>query len=86
VVNSGSTITLYTDKDAANQTVTVPNLVGYSPSTVNQIANNNKLNLKIIGATSGSTTVSVTQSIPKGEEVQMGTVIEVVFRDQVAGD
>lgn len=86
VVGVGSTITLYTDADSSAQTVTVPNFVGYSPSTVNQIANNNKLNLKIIGASNGSTTVSVSQNIAKGEEVQIGTVIEVVFREQVAGD
>jgi stage V sporulation protein D (sporulation-specific penicillin-binding protein) len=86
VVGVGSTITLYTDADSSAQTVTVPNFVGYSPSTVSQIANNNKLNVKIIGASNGSTTVSVSQNIAKGEEVQIGTVIEVVFREQVAGD
>ena len=69
---------LYTS-DTEEEKVTVPNLVGYSVSTVNSIASSYGLNVSISGVTASSSAVSVSQSIAAGKKVDEGTVISVEF-------
>ena len=65
----------------------VPNLVGMSASTVNQVATNAKINIKFSGGGSDNTgSVSVAQSVAEGEEVPIGTVVTVELRDKTVSD
>jgi stage V sporulation protein D (sporulation-specific penicillin-binding protein) len=78
-------IILYTTDEAASQkaTVKVPNLVGMTAVAANGTLTNLGLNIKILGAknyTSGKGAVVVEQSIPAGQTVDKGSVIEVTFR------
>lgn len=72
-------IVLYTDKESKKQKIEVPDMVGYSVSTVNEIASSVGLNVSFSGVTSSSNAVSTSQSISAGETVNEGTVITVEF-------
>ncbi|WBY64572.1 penicillin-binding transpeptidase domain-containing protein [Thermocaproicibacter melissae] len=81
------TVVLFTDKNSAAQTVTVPNLVNLTLSEANQRAAEAGLNISIAGAAlTSSSAVSSTQSIAEGTKVAPGTVITVTFseKNQVA--
>lgn len=78
-VPSGGNIVLYTDSQSRSEKVTVPNFVGSSVSTVKSLADSNNLNVSIIGASSSSSGISTSQSIPEGKKVDAGTVINVTF-------
>lgn len=80
-------VVLYTDRQSESETVTVPNLVGYSVSDVNAIASAYGLNVSITGVTSRAGAISTTQSIASGAQVSEGTVISVKFGEaQVVHD
>ncbi len=85
-IPSDGTVVLFTDADSTSETVTVPDLVGYSYSDANDIAASCGLQIKVTGAsaTSGNG-VSNAQSVQAGEQVAPGTVITVNFitEDQV---
>ncbi len=76
---TGGTIVLYTDQSGTDEKVTVPNLVGFSVSEVNDIASSYGLNVSVTGMVSSSDSTSTTQSVPEGTEVAPGTVITVTF-------
>ena len=78
-VPTGGNIVLYTDKESKKEKVDVPDMVGYSVSTVNDIATAAGLNVSFSGVTTSSSAVSTTQSISAGESVPRGTVITVEF-------
>ena len=76
-------ITLYTNDEPEEKTVTVPDLVGKGAYAANQMLTNAKLNICIEGTDnymSGSGAVVIDQSIPAGTKVSPGTVITVTFR------
>lgn len=77
-VSTGGNIVLYTDSDSQSETVTVPGLVGYSVSEVNNVASAYGLNVSFVGAAS-SGVVSTSQDIESGSVVNPGTVITVTF-------
>ncbi len=77
-VPTGGNIVLYTDDSSRNETVMVPNLVGYSPSEVNNVASAYGLNVSFSGA-SDTGVVSTSQDIASGTTVSPGTVITVSF-------
>lgn len=77
-VPTGGNIVLYTDDTSRDETVMVPNLVGYSPSEVNSIASTYGLNVSFSGA-SDTGVVSTSQDISSGTTVSLGTVITVSF-------
>lgn len=77
-VPTGGNIVLYTDDTSRDETVMVPNLVGYSPSEVNSIASTYGLNVSFSGA-SDTGVVSTSQDISSGTTVSPGTVITVSF-------
>ena len=79
VIPKGGNVVLYTDDQSASEKVTVPDLTGYSVSTVNSLASSYGLNVSISGVASSSNTISTGQSIKAGEEVPEGTVITVEF-------
>lgn len=77
-VSTGGNIVLYTDSSSQEETVTVPNLIGYSASEVNNVASAYGLNVSFSGAaTSGG--VSTAQSVSEGTSVSPGTVVTVTF-------
>lgn len=75
----GGNVVLYTDKESEKATVNVPDMVGYSVSTVNDIAASAGLNISFSGVTTSANAVSKSQSISAGEKVSEGTVITVEF-------
>lgn len=77
-IPNGGNVVLYTDDSSDSETVTVPDLVGYSISDVNAIASNSGVNASISNAGS-SDVVSVSQDIEPGTQVKPGTVVTVKF-------
>lgn len=84
-VAENGVIVLYTDGEAVENTVKVPDVVGSgktSPSTVNNMIINNGLNIAMKGIHEGNFTncYAVSQSPAAGEMVPPGTVVTVEFR------
>lgn len=77
-IPKGGNIVLYTDAKSEKETVTVPNMVGFSVSDVNYVASNAGINASISNAAS-SDVISISQSIEAGTEVSPGTVVTVKF-------
>ncbi len=77
-IPTGGNIVLYTDDNSKSETVTVPNLIGYSASEVNSVASEYGLNISFAGAAS-SDVISSAQDIAEGTSVSPGTVITVTF-------
>ncbi|MGN0449166.1 MAG: penicillin-binding transpeptidase domain-containing protein [Ruminococcus sp.] len=77
-IPSGGNVVLYTDDTSRSETVTVPNLVGYSATEVNNVASAYGLNVSFSGA-SDTGVVSISQNIAEGTSVSPGTVITVSF-------
>lgn len=77
-ISKGGNIVLYTDSTSQQETVTVPNLIGYSASEVNSVASTYGLNVSFSGAAS-SNGISSSQDIAEGTSISPGTVITVSF-------
>ncbi len=89
VESANAKIILYTERDLPKTTVTVPDLMGKSAVSANELLANCKLNIRIEGTNnylSGSGAVAISQSPVAGEEVEVGTVITVTFRNKEAED
>lgn len=82
-IPSGGNVVLYTDDTSRSETVTVPNLVGYSATEVNSVASAYGLNVSFSGA-SDTGVVSTSQDIAEGTSVSPGTVITVSFSSSSA--
>ena len=85
-VPKGGTVVIYTEPSSERSKVKVPKLTGMSIYGASKTASLANLNIKISGANSaGEGALSVSQDIPEGTEVEMGTVITVNFmhNDQV---
>lgn len=78
-IPNGGTVVLYTDDSSKSDTVTVPDLVGYSVSEVNSIAAGSGINASISNAGASTDVVSVSQDIEAGTSVSPGTVVTVKF-------
>lgn len=71
------TVILYTDEDAIKE-VSVPSVVGMTPTQANQVLTNAGLNIRISGGAANNKRASVsTQSVEAGKTVAMGTIVEV---------
>lgn len=77
-IPTGGNVVLYTDDSSTAETVTVPNLVGFTASEVNSVASAYGLNVSFTGAVS-SGGISSSQDIVEGTQVSPGTVITVAF-------
>ncbi|MBQ9151054.1 MAG: PASTA domain-containing protein [Clostridia bacterium] len=89
VESQNAKIILYTESDMEKTTVTVPDVLGKTAVSANEILANHGLNIRIEGTNnymSGSGAVAVAQSHAPGSEVERGTVITVTFRNQDADD
>ncbi len=82
VEKSSARIVLYTDKQAEEELVGVPDLTGKTAVAANQALINLGLNIRIEGTKnylSGTQAVVVSQSVPAGTKVPKGTVVEITF-------
>lgn len=82
-------VILYTGDSVAQNSVTVPNVVGKLASNANKILVNSGLNIKITGAQnydSGSGAVVVSQSPAAGSTVAKGSIVTVEFRHMDTSD
>ncbi len=89
VESAKAKIILYTEEDMEKTTVTVPDILGKSAVSANEQLANHKLNIRIEGTNnylSGSGAVAITQTPAAGTEVEIGTVVTVVFRNQEEED
>lgn len=87
-IASGGKIILYTTENYTQQTTTVPNVVGLTPSEANRLLINAGLNVSFSGGSDGSnnTTATVTaQSVAADTEVAVGTVVQITY-SHVAAD
>ena len=76
-VAGGSTVILYTD-DRDMETVTVPDVVGLTPSQANQQLTNAGLNIRITGGAAQNTSARVaSQDTEAGSTVPRGTVVTI---------
>ena len=74
------TVVLTTDSKGEIPTVTVPDLIGLSPSKVAYAVKNKNLNIRYSGTGYDSTSgLSRTQDPPAGSVVEQGTVVTVEF-------
>lgn len=81
-VTEGSTVIVYTEEQAGETLVTVPDLTGLSIAAAKQRLEQAGLNFEISGAglTDSTGAYAAKQSIPAGERVAAATVISVEFR------
>ncbi len=84
-VYNGGMVILYTD-DSVSDNVTVPVLTRHTFSEVTTFAKNSGINVEIVGNTTDSENLSVSQSIEAGKSVPRGTVVTVSFRDEGNAD
>ena len=86
-VPGGSEVLLYFGEDAPERMVEVPDLTGMTRQQASDAAGALGLYLLICGNTSPAPSVTaVTQSIPAGTSVPVGTTIKIEFIDQKAAD
>lgn len=87
-IPAGGVVILYTDDTEPTESVTVPNVSGYSPNLANRVLINASLNIKMEGAYREDVEgcVAVKQSPEPGEVVKPGTVVEVEFRHLDSSD
>ena len=78
-LESGATIRLYTEENSEKELIKVPNIKGKTIEEATQILKNSKLNIKADG-TKG---VVVSQDPTYDVEVEEGTVINVVIKEQL---
>jgi beta-lactam-binding protein with PASTA domain len=89
VESQNAKIILYTDSEPEKTMVKVPDLLGKSAVSANELLAQRGLNIRIEGTNnymSGSGAVAVAQSHAPGSEVERGTIITVTFRNQDADD
>ena len=89
VESQNAKIILYTDSEPEKTMVTVPDLLGKTAVTANEMLATRGLNIRIEGTNnymSGSGAVAISQSHEAGSLVEKGTVITVTFRNQDADD
>ena len=73
-------VILYTEEGYKTEYTTVPNVIGRSLSEVNTILTNANLNFKVgDGAANHAGAIAYSQNYSEGDEVPVGTIIEVVF-------
>lgn len=85
-IAEGGTVILYTESGVEPQTVSVPNVVGKTPTEANQILTNAGLNVSLDGnsSSSGGNAKVVSQSVAEGTVVDVGTVVTIKYATEVA--
>lgn len=84
VIPSSGVVVIYTQKDS-KQTVTVPDFNGLTISQANKLAADNNLNIQISGNNlSSSSVIAHRQDVEAGTVVEIGTVVNVSFKNTTA--
>lgn len=78
-IPSGGVITVYTQTDASDDTVTVPDFTGKTVSEVNDLATENSLNVIFSGPCEESAVIAYGQSVEAGSSVKSGSMLTVYF-------
>ena len=73
-------VILYCGAETDRQYTTVPDLMNKTAEAANMILLNSGLNVRIKGATNGSSATVINQSPAAGESVEIGTVVEIELR------
>lgn len=83
-IPGGSRVVLYFGDAQPQESVTVPNVIGYGPDYAKQVLATEGLYIRMVGisGTYTTSTIANNQSIEAGTEVKPGTVIEVQFSDR----
>jgi len=82
-VASGATVIIYADEEVPQETVAVPLLYGMTYSSAKQSLEGRGLFIRTSGAPKSNSKVAVSvQSIPSGQEVAYGSVVEVTLIDK----
>lgn len=82
----GGRVVLYTTTDSTKETVTVPDLVGYTASQVNEVAAEYNINISFSGSVDSDAVYSYAQSIDPNTSVSPGTVVTVYFGNNDVDD
>ena len=82
----GGQVVLYTTTDSTKETVTVPDLVGYTVAQVNEVAADYNINISFSGSVDSESVYSYSQSIDPNVEVSPGTVVTVYFGNDDVDD
>ncbi|WP_077533932.1 penicillin-binding transpeptidase domain-containing protein [Massiliimalia massiliensis] len=83
-IADGGTVIVYTEKNSTAEKVTVPNVVGMTPSAANQELVNAGLNVSLDGSSDVSGNVKViSQSVAEGKEVPIGTIVTIQYAVEV---
>ena len=77
---NGGRVILYTESETPSATAIVPDVMGLTAEQANKKLTDAGLNVRISGTTMGEGTVVYSQSLPKGEVIPKGTVIEIELR------
>ncbi len=86
-ISTGGKVILYTEPDYEPEFVTVPDVKDYIAADAKQAMLNAGLNYVAVGASTDRTDVLVqTQSIPAGEMVEVGTVVQLDYVLNSQGD
>ncbi len=86
-INSGTQVVLYMGEQVPEASVKVPDFVGMRISQADQAAASNGLYILAKGTTANCPhAVAISQNVPAGTTVSVGTVIEIEFVDQTVGD
>ena len=75
-LTSVGTVILYTDGSPPQYSI-VPNLIGLSADSANELLIQSGLNMRITGTIESGVATVVSQSIPSGSVVPLGTVVEL---------
>lgn len=91
VILGSAVIVLYTGSESPRESITVPDLTGYSITGATETLTNKGLNILLEGAvqsysSTDSYAQAISQSIPAGTKVTPGTVVTVEFRFTDAQD
>lgn len=88
IIPGTAQIVLYTESQRPDTQIKVPDILNKSPEQVNKLLTDAGLYIRVSGATGtySTTIVSVIQDIPAGTMVDLGTVVNVEFRDQSIRD
>lgn len=84
-IADGGTVIVYTEENSTSEQVTVPNVIGLTPSAANEELTNAGLNVSLDGGstdTSGEVKV-VSQSVAAGETVPAGTIVTIQYAVEV---
>ena len=73
-------VIIYCGESSSRKTTVVPDLLNMTADAANKMLLNSNLNVKITGATNGSSATVISQSPAAGTEVEVGTIVQFELR------